>query len=323
MIRCRIGDRQRDLEFPILAELEAAGFTDYIAYLRNFVPGRPGGMIGSWATDEPDGFTQEDVEVLLRIQTRLAVAASTAVKSTLMTNLVTTYLGRETGRHVLHGQIRRGDGQSINAAIFYADLRGSTAMADTLARQDYIEALNHLFDATGGAVTDAGGEILSFIGDSILAIFPDANGQSMQLACEKAVGAASSALERLKSLNEIRAAARLPVLKVGIALHRGEVMYGNVGTPDRLTFSVFGAAVNEVARLDQLTKTLGQSILATGEFASAGGGPWRPLGEHHLRGVGRPVEVFALAKAPATAAAEPVADKAPERAPRAASRRRA
>jgi adenylate cyclase len=285
---------QRQYDFPILDELRQEAITDYVAFLVDFDSTQKRGMSGSWATDRGAGFSESDVDVLLRIQRWLAVAAKMALKTQLTRNLVETYLGRGAGEHVLSGLIKRGDGQSIKAAIWFADIRSSTALADTLPSQHYIDTLNGFFDATGGAVGDAGGEVLSFIGDGLLAIFPtDSTQESVGEACKRALAAALDAEQRLAVFNGDRRATGKPVLGYGIALHLGEVMYGNVGVAQRLSFSAFGSAVNEVSRLDQLTKTLREPVLASDDFVSMLHIKWRPLGSHILRGVDRPMTVFA------------------------------
>jgi adenylate cyclase len=294
VLRCRlVGDAAID-DFPIFDSLREQGMTDYLAFRIPFDERHDIGMAGSWATDREGGFTDEDVGALVRIQRRLAVASKMAVKSALMRNLTDTYLGRVSGRHVLSGQIRRGDGQSVKAAIWYADLRDSTGMADHVPRQDYIGTLNAFFDAAGGSVHDAGGQILNFIGDSVLAIFPTEEGiETPEKACTKALAAATDAQDRLARLNAERQSGGLAPLGYGIGLHVGEVMYGNVGTQTRLTFSAFGAAVNEVVRIEQLTKSSGERVLASLLFAAATQAEWRPVGEFTLRGIDAPMQVLA------------------------------
>ncbi len=292
-MRCRL-ESERGLEFPIFEELRSEGATDYLAFVANFTPGEDDGMIGSWATDQRGGFTDEEIEALMRIQDRLAVACKMAVRSVLTRNVLETYLGTKAGDQVLNGQIHRGDGESIQAIIWYSDLRGSTVMADTLPRQDYISSLNAYFDAAGGAVVDNGGEILSFIGDGLLAIFPvNQSSRNYAKACKRAVKASKDAFQRISDTNEARAGTDAPQLNFGIALHKGEVMFGNVGVPERLTFSVFGAAVNEVVRLEKLTSSLKEPLLVSDRVADAIEGDWRPLGEHALRGVERDIPIFA------------------------------
>ncbi|MFO1172605.1 MAG: adenylate/guanylate cyclase domain-containing protein [Hyphomicrobiaceae bacterium] len=293
-LRIHLDADQHHYTFPILDDLRQEGVTDYLAFTVEFEPGRGNGMLGSWATDHGAGFSDEDIEVLLQVQRTLAVATKMAIKNQLMRNLVKTYLGKHAGKRVLKGRIKRGDAETIKAAIWYADLRRSTVMADTMTREEFIETLNTFFDATGGAVTQCGGQILSFIGDAILAIFPvDDKGQTPRIVCDKALMAASLAGSRIHETNAIRGMASKSPLEFGVGLHLGEVTYGNVGIPSRLSFSVFGSAVNEVVRLDGLTKSLGEPVLVTKAFADAVEHEWRDLGKHKLRGITRRMSVFA------------------------------
>lgn len=301
-LRAPLHSQIETLQFPILEELREDGCTDYLAFVVGFGMGQGVnhpegfGMIGSWATEEPSGFTDGEIEALLRIEERLAVACKLAVKRRLMRNVTETYLGKGASQHVLDGQIRRGDGQSIEAAIWYSDMRGSSVLGDRLPRQAYIDTLNAYFDVTGGAVQDAGGEILSFIGDALLAIFPtDGSKRSASLACKSAHSAALDARHRLASLNTERAACSREPFEFGTALHLGEVMYGNVGVAERLTFSVFGSAINEVARLESLTKKLDTPVLMSEAFSKACRHKKRELGCHSLEGIGRDMCVFAPA----------------------------
>lgn len=305
-LRCRL-DVGRGLEFPIFEDLRAEGATDYFAFVAPFTGGERAGMLGSWSCDQEGGFTDTDIEALMRIQDRLAVACKMAVRSVLTRNVLETYLGTNAGDRVLKGQIHRGDGDAIQAVIWYSDLRGSTVMADTLPRQDYISSLNAYFDAAGGAVVDKGGEILSFIGDGLLAIFPVKSSRSnYSKSCRQAMDATTDAFQRIEQINQGREAAGALPLRFGVALHKGEVMFGNVGVPERLTFSVFGAAVNEVVRLEKLTSDLGEPILVSDRVADTIKHEWRPLGEHALRGVERDIPIFAPQRAAQTNGAAPV-----------------
>ncbi len=281
-------------EFPILDDLREEGATDYLAFVVGFTPGTRDGMLGSWATDREDGFTDGEIEALLRIQGRLAVACKMAVRAQLARNVAATYLGRDAGNRVLNGQIRRGDGDAIRAAIWYSDMRESTHLASTLPRQDYIETLNAYFGAAGAAVRGNGGEILSFIGDAVLAIFPcDDTVESQQQSCRGAVAATRDAVRRIAAVNAERRPGNREAIDFGIGLHIGEVMFGNVGAIDRLAFSVFGSAVNEVVRLERLTKDLREPVLASARFVRTLGDDWRPLGEFPLRGTTEPMAIYA------------------------------
>lgn len=292
-LRCRLS-RNTSMQFSIFDQLREDGLTDYLAFTGNFTPGDDDGMIGSWATRKPEGFSDDEITALLHIQDRLAVACKMAVRSRLTANVASTYLGAEAGRRVLCGQIRRGDGDTIGAAVLSADLRGSTMMADRLDRQDFIDVLNAYFDAVGGAVTAAGGEILSFIGDSVLAIFSTGeDDKDLTRACRNALLATADAWERLNKINEERSLTGVCTLQFGTGLHVGEVMFGNVGIPERLTFSAFGSAVNEVVRLEQLTKDLNEPVLLSAEFAAAIGDDCRDCGQQSLRGFAAPIPVYA------------------------------
>lgn len=296
-LRRRLTGDEALLDFPVLEEFRDQGATDWLAYLVAFDGVGDAGMIGTWATDRPDGFSDAQIAALMHVQRPLSVAVKMAMRQQIADNVANTYLGPVAGRRVLAGQIRRGDGDTIPAVVWYSDLRGSTAMAEALGREQYTAILNCYFECMGGAVIDAGGEILDFIGDAILAIFPiEKRGVTRARAARRALKAAHDADKRLAHTNAARVEEGLPALSYGLALHVGDVMFGNIGTPERLTFSVIGSSVNEVARLQDLTKDLGRPVLASRAFADAAPGAWADLGEHPLRGVARPLHVFAPAE---------------------------
>ena len=279
------------LDFPMLAELRDEGYSDYLAYIVYFGGGPDDGIAGSWASDRPSGFSEPDIRALLRIQQRLGVACKMRIREQIALNVVTAYLGQDAGRRVLSGQIKRGDGETIRAVIWYSDMRGSTRMADALIR-----TLNQYFECTGGAVLSQGGEILSFIGDAVLAIFPIAGKRaSAKAACKRALTASRQAQDRLAEVNAARQAEGAEPLSFGLALHMGDVLFGNIGLPERVSFSVIGPTINEVARLEALTKELDRPVLASAAFADHCAIPWTGLGRYELRGVSAPIEVFAPA----------------------------
>jgi adenylate cyclase len=293
-LRRRLAGPEAMLDFPILAELRKAGATDYYAFLVPFGSGLNDGLVGSWVTDRKRGFLDTDLRALHRIQRRLAVACRMLIRGKVAENVVETYLGRSAGDRVLAGQIRRGDGETIPAVIWYSDLRGSTAMAETLSREDYTEVLNCYFGCAGGAVLEAGGEILDFIGDAVLAIFPVPGAALRGDACARAFGAAQEAYRRIARTNAERAKTGMPQLEFGLGLHVGDVMFGNIGTPGRLSFSVIGPSVNQVARLEALTKEVGRPVVASRAFVdSCPGGGWESLGRRMVLGIAEPIEVFA------------------------------
>jgi adenylate cyclase len=283
-LRRRI-DVDTEPEFPIFEDLKKEGITDYLAFVSGFDEEWTQGILGSWSTDRPGGFNESDIAALLRIQGRLAVATRVAVLSQLAGNMLNTYLGTGAGQRVLSGQVQRGDGETIRAALIMADLRGSTAIAEQAGRQVFIDTLNQFFDAIATPFSEGGAEILNFLGDGFLAVIPCARHRGpSEIACRQALAAAHNAVMRMTQLNEQRRQESLPEVGYGIGLHVGNVMFGNVGLRDRLTFSAFGQAVNEVQRLENLSKKYKTPIIASDEFALYSGGNWKMLGTETLRG---------------------------------------
>lgn len=297
-LRRRLRGEEALLDFPVCRDLRDQGASDYVAWMTPFARAEdPGphldGVIGSWATDRPSGFSDGEIRSLVRIQRRLVVSLKVQIKQQIAHTVLATYLGMDAGRQVLEGQIKRGDGEMLHAVIWYSDMRDSTRLADTLPAEEFLTTVNSYFECTAGAVLANGGEVLRFIGDAVLAIFPirDADPKS---ACELAMAALRDADARLEGVNRERLARGLEALDYGLGLHVGDVMFGNIGVADRLEFSVIGPAANEVARIENLTKTLGARALASAEFARAVPAEWESAGEHALKGVGEPLEVMAF-----------------------------
>ena len=303
-IRRRLEGSDGVMDYPVLRDLKEQGATDYVAMPLRFSDGRISAL--TVASDRPGGFSSSELECLdeaLPVIARLYELHTLRLSATA---ILETYLGPQTGEQVLKGLIRRGDGEEIHAIIWFCDLRGSTALAETLPRRDYLAILNAFFDAMAGAVLDHQGEVLSFIGDGALAIFPVTGAPGHCEDCPqhravaaRALAAAEDAIGRIDALNTERAAAGLPPLGFGIALHLGDVMYGNIGTPQRLAFTVIGSATNEAARIEGLCRTLGRPLLFSAAFAGlvrgdAAGDRLLSLGRHALRGVAQPIEVFTL-----------------------------
>lgn len=281
-------------EFPIFEDFKKEGITDYLAFFLPFGEDSGQGIVGSWSTDRAGGFNESEISALLRIQGRLAVAARVAVLSQLAGNMLTTYLGTGAGKRVLSGQIQRGDGETIRAALIMADMRNSTAIAEQAGRQVFIDTLNQFFDAIAVPFSEGGAEILSFLGDGFLAVIPCARHRGpSEIACRQALAAAHNAVARMTQLNEQRKGEELPVIGYGVGLHVGNVMFGNVGLKERLTFSAFGQAVNEVQRLENLSKKYKTPIIASDEFALYSGGEWNMLGVETLRGTEYDMKVHA------------------------------
>ena len=284
--------------FPLLQDLADGGLTDYQAFMIPFSDAvnplaLQDGMMTSWATDHPDGFSDEQIGTLKRLIPRFALVAKLANRERLTRNVAHAYLGEKAGERVLNGQIKLGDGQNINSVIWFSDLRDSTLLAEQLSREDFLELLNDYFDALAGAVMENGGEVLRFIGDAALAIFPIGDdGYSDKEARERALRATSTAAARAKKCNDNRSACGRTAFRYGIGLHVGDIMFGNIGVPSRVEFSVIGAAANEAARLEGLTKELGEVVLVSKIFASGLDVPWRALGVHAIRGSKSGIHAF-------------------------------
>ena len=299
------GDGAR-IDFPVLADLRDQGLTDYFAFVVGRERTQKDEIVGSWATAREDGFTEADLEILQRAFRWLAVACKDSIQGQIATNTLSAYLGPTAAKHVLDGQIRRGDGQRIYAAIWFSDLRDSTGWAGSLPEKDYLALLNAYFECTAGAVIGQGGDVLLLIGDAVLAIFPIEDGRfTKPEACRAAAEAARQACNDLERLNAKRRRKGLEPIDLGIGLHVGTLMYGNIGVPERLEFTASGAAVNEAARLEDMTKVLGRRVVASEAFAQRATADWEPLGEHELPGLGCCHRVFSLpVTGPARQAAE-------------------
>jgi adenylate cyclase len=285
-VRRRLCDADCPMDFPILEELRAEGATDFLAAPLRFVNGEV--HAASFATRRAGGFRDDQLAALRRLIapfTRMVEIFGNMQKAR---NILDAYLGPSAGQKVLAGQIKRGDGQDINAVIWFCDLRDSTPLADSMSRRDFLALLNDYFECVLGPVLEHQGEVLRFIGDAALAIFPV--GERPAEACAKALAAAQEALVRMYQLNQ----GRERPLRFGIGLHLGELTYGNIGTPTRIEFTVIGAAANEAARIEALCKALEVDLLVSERVARALPRPWRSLGLHTLRGVGDKMELFTL-----------------------------
>ncbi len=291
-IRRNLAQATAPYEFPIFAELKAEGITDYLMLPLLFSDNSTN--IAAIATDRAGGFSENEIARFRTLVPLLAVTLEIREDKRIARTLLTTYLGRDAGRRVLAGQVRRGDATSIAAALFFCDLRGFTQMSEALPREALIQMLNDYFTAMADPVEAHGGEVLKFIGDGMLAIFPIADDLDRDRACLTALGAAKDAIRAMDALNDARRAAGEIELRAGIALHTGTVMYGNIGAPERLDFTVIGPAVNLTTRLERLCRTLDRRLVASDRFASPCGLAMISLGKHQLPGVSRAVEVFGL-----------------------------
>jgi len=292
-VRYRLDHLSPD-DHPVLHELAAAGGRDYLLLPLRFSDGSLNVL--ALATDDAGGFGAPDVENFEKLGYPLAAVLEVAATRRAAVTLLDTYVGHRTGQRILEGRIHRGDADEIHAAIWYADLRGFTPLTESLPAARLLDLLNSYFELVAAAVTPRGGEILRFIGDAMLVVFPAGRQGDLGSACRAALDASLDAFSRVEEVNRRRRMEGCPEIRFGVGLNAGKVAYGNVGSPDRLDFTVIGPAVNRAARLESLTKDLGVPLLMTGTFASALGRPTRSLGSHHMRGLEEPVEVFALAQ---------------------------
>jgi adenylate cyclase len=251
-----------------------------------------GAHMAAYVADRPGGFTERETADLSALSERLSVIADMNSQRQIAENVLTAYLGPQTGPKVLAGQIRRGSGESIGAVLWSSDLRHFTQMSDRLAGESLIGVLNDLFDLQAKAIADHGGEILKFVGDGLLAIFPVAGPDEAARAAGNALAAAQEAQAALAALPERASLVGALPLEIVIALHFGTVIYGNVGAADRLDFTVIGPAVNLVSRIEAVAKSLDLPLIVSDDFARAHGGTLKSLGLHQLRGLELPHELF-------------------------------
>jgi len=295
-IRRRLEGPEVQMDFPILTEMRDLGATDYAIFALNVGPLVRSSI--SITTDLPGGFSDVQLAAFEAIVPILAMVIEMLETRRLAGALLEVYLGRDPGERVMAGAIQRGEGVTIAAAVWYCDLRDFTRLSNKLPRDEVIALLNDYFDAVARPVHEKGGEILKFIGDAVLAIFPMRDDLDRDRQCRIALEAAEGALEAISELNELRASAGKRPLKVGIGLHAGSVTYGNIGAIShdlaRLDFTVIGPAVNLAARIGDLCRPLDEVLLASRAFASPCGSKLVPLGKYDLRGFDEPAEVFGL-----------------------------
>lgn len=317
MLRHGISERRYDLasprpqeEVPVFDELRSAGMTDWLGRAFPFGELAPqvGGpanpervselyLVCSLTTDRPGGYSEDHVETMRALLPVFAVAAKGTTMRTVYQGLLSAYLGQDPATRVLAGTVRRGEVQGVEAVLFFTDLRGFTALADTLPGRDLIMLLDDCFDCMVGPVAARGGEVLKFLGDGLLAIFRTEDRPRAE-TCAMALEAAGEALALMTRLAATRSARSLPTPELDIALHIGHVNYGNVGADARLDFTVIGPAVNEASRIERLCDVLGRHLVMSQSFARAADASRHALvslGWHRLRGVREETELFGLA----------------------------
>jgi adenylate cyclase len=315
MLRRHLDGPNKLVDFKLLNELIERGLTDYLTIRTPFETVDADntnlyGLLAAWSSDRPGGFSDDDITALNKIQRRMAVAGKTAIQARIAGNIVETYLGRQAGRQVLNGAIKRGDGSETQAVVWLSDLRDSTALADTMAPDDYFDLLNAYYECTAGPAIKHGGEVLDFIGDAVLAIFPYESEADFPEASKAATAALREAFELREQVNaERQKTGRVPI-RFGIGLNTGTVMFGNIGVAERLTFSVIGPTVNEVSRIETLTKAVESNALVTRKIAESEPGAWQSIGQHRLAGVSQEIELFELAAKATALAAETIGSEA-------------
>lgn len=299
-VRRRLDIENPILDFPILEELHEEGMTDYVAMPLMFSDGRISAL--TLACDRAGGFSTQSLGHLYEILPVFGRLVEVHAQRQNALNILNTYLGRQTGERVLQGLIKRGDGEPVHAVIWFCDLRDSTALADSMSQKDFLALLNQFLECMAGAVLDQGGEVLRFIGDAVLGIFPIGHPEQQQTggceqtrsACRAAVAAVIDARRRVAEVNAQRATAGETPLGWGVGLHLGDVTYGNIGTPSRLEFTVIGAAANEAARIESMCKTLGYPVLISDAFAEHCESRLESVGRQRLKGVNKKMELFTL-----------------------------
>ncbi|MGA2895327.1 MAG: adenylate/guanylate cyclase domain-containing protein [Xanthobacteraceae bacterium] len=289
MVRRRLADPDCPMDYPILHDLRKEGVTDYVISPFRFTNDQV--HFASWATRQPGGFTDAEMAIIESVTAPLARVAEIRAAHRMAGNLMSTYVGPNAGERVLAGQIRRGFTEQIHAAIWLSDMRGFTKLADRLAPQALVDLLNRYFDCQVPAITEHGGEVLKFMGDGLLAIFPIGPGLDAADRCAAALKAAHDARAKVAALQATADDAE--AVRFGLALHIGDVLYGNIGSGNRLDFTCIGPAVNLAARLEKLAGTLGRTVLASQEFA----GHCRefvPIGNFAVAGFAEQQMVFGL-----------------------------
>src|SRR5206468_3039996 len=291
-VRYRLADLTEH-HHQVLHELKADGGVDYFALPMRIRRDGPLPVV-TFATDSRSGFSDEDIADLTRLVDLMGAVVEMHVERSVAEIIANTYLGPVIGERVLHGAIRRGEGEEIRAVLWFSDLRDFTGMNERMEPADLLELLNNYLQLVGDALKAHGGEILKFIGDGVMAYFPAEDALFLPIVTNSAIAAARQLIDDIGAANEARATGGHDPVRFGIGLHVGPVTFGNIGTEDRLDFTVIGPAVNRAARLESLTKELHVPVLASAEFNAASTVPLKSLGLHTLRGVPEPVEVFTL-----------------------------
>jgi adenylate cyclase len=286
-------------DFPMIGNLRDEGITDCIFLIHRFaaegVIGEMDCVYSIWMTDAPGGFADRQVAVLSALLPTLALSVKSVSLARIAATLVETYLGRDPGKRVLHGHIARGVADRLYAVLWFSDLRGYTAITDAVKPEQIIPFLNDYAGAVISAIHDAGGDVLKLMGDGILAIFTAGTHEE---ACAAALSAEAAMRGKIERVNATRRASALPATQLYLGLHVGDVLYGNIGSPERLDFTVVGPAVNEVSRIAAMCRSADRNILVSSAFRAAASpleqDRFVSVGRFALRGVGHSQELFTL-----------------------------
>jgi adenylate cyclase len=291
-VRARVDD-PASKRFPIVEDLKAEGVTDYVALPLPFVDGTVNGS--SWTTKQPGGFTEAQLDALRRLVRPLARVVEIISLNRMAASLLDTYVGNSAGERIMGGQIRRGHTETMNAAIWLSDLRGFTALSDRLPPETVVDILNQYFDCQVAAIKKHGGDVLKYMGDGLLAVFPiDEYVGDEQQVCSRVLEAAHESRASVAGLNYPIGDA-VERFRFGVALHVGRILYGNIGGGNRLDFTCIGPAVNLAARLEKIASQTKRTIVASEGFAGICRGGWSDLGEFPVAGFAKAARVYGLA----------------------------
>ncbi|WP_288903529.1 adenylate/guanylate cyclase domain-containing protein [uncultured Sneathiella sp.] len=290
--RCDLTSDEVVRRFPIFTEFKAIGGTDYLAILTPFgnqetAIKQQDGIISSWLTDQNGGFTDREIRALKRLVKLFHATARIFKREQTLQDVLSAYLGPVAARQVMEGKNQRGDGDVIQAVIWICDLRGSSALADQMEMAEYLTLVNQFFESMAEAVMAEGGEVLKFMGDGFLAIFPTSDRAGIADAAQRALKAARDGAASLA-----RHPSEASKLQFGVGIHHGDVMFGNIGATERLDFSVIGPAVNMASRLQDLTKTLDASLLVSSAIADHLPIDWRRFPQQSVPGLKDPIDAF-------------------------------
>ncbi len=303
--RCKLEGAHEPLPYTVLDDLRAKGATDYAVFATGFTEdvvtdtgGRSyaEGMVSSWTVDQAGGYADEELDNLTRTIRTLGLAIKSGRNHRMARTLLEVYLGKDAGRRVLSGEIERGSVRSISAVLWYCDLQGFTKIADVTPPDELIKLLNDYFENMVAPIHEAGGQVLKFMGDGLMAIF-ELDDTDPSDVCRIALDTVEEARRRIAEVNRTRTGAGQPTTDFYIAIHLGDVQYGNIGSKDRLDFTVVGPAVNEVSRIEAMCRPLEQDVVVSSAFSKAANqcqGRLISLGRYALRGVRRPEELFTL-----------------------------